>query len=285
MSDVRMVPEPVAAGRYFATTVRPLPPGDTLLVYDLGAGTFDASLLRNTPDGFDVLAVDGLEDFGGLDIDALVVDQVFRGLQEHEREAWRRLTESRSVQARRAHGTLWDDARSAKEALSRQSSAVVQLPVIDREVYLGREAIEGDATPLLQRTVERTQALLRQAGMSAADVAAVVLVGGATRMPLVGTLLHRALGVAPTVADQPELMVAEGALHRRARADIGLDPRHGAGTVVDSVRSEPHVTSSGPSSAPDIDGRAAHRADPPPPLARHAALPPHRSARALLRMA
>src|SRR5688572_18358808 len=69
MPDVRLVAEPVAAGRYYASTLALVPEGKALLVYDLGAGTFDASLLRATGDGFEVLAAGGLASFGGLDLD------------------------------------------------------------------------------------------------------------------------------------------------------------------------------------------------------------------------
>src|SRR5947207_15474560 len=74
LPDVRFVPEPVAAAHYFTGVLgQEVAPGYALVVYDFGAGTFDASVVRRTGAGFEVVAVDGLGDVGGLDVDAAVV--------------------------------------------------------------------------------------------------------------------------------------------------------------------------------------------------------------------
>jgi len=211
-APVLLLPEPVAAGCYFTMAVRSVPPGRCIVVYDLGAGTFDVSVLRQQADGFEVLGVDGLPDFGGLDLDALVVSLVGSVVSPDAPDGWRRLTEPADAADRRHFRALWDDARAAKERLSRQSSAGLYVPVVERDVYIGREEFEEVAGPALERTVEVTRTLLRRSAVTTADVTDVLLVGGSTRTPLVATVLHRALGVAPTVREQPELVVAEGAL-------------------------------------------------------------------------
>jgi Hsp70 protein len=218
-APVTLLPEPIAAGCYFTTAVRPVPPGRCIVVYDLGAGTFDVSVLRRQADGFEVLGVDGLADFGGLDLDALVVSMVGAVAAPGAPEQWRRLTAPADPADRRHFRTLWDDARAAKEGLSRRSSAGLHVPVVDCDVHIGREEFEQQAAPLLDRSVEVTRTLLRRSAVAPADVAEVLLVGGSTRVPLVATVLHRAFGVAPTVREQPELVVAEGALCADGAAD------------------------------------------------------------------
>ncbi|MET7398245.1 Hsp70 family protein, partial [Dactylosporangium sp. NPDC005572] len=252
MRNVTLLPEPVAAGRYFAGNVAALPDGRLLLVYDLGAGTFDCSILRRTGDGFDVVALGGLDGFGGLDIDAMVVAQVEAGLAPAERPLWARLTNPQTPPDRRHHRLLWDDARTVKEQLSRQPSAEMAVPLVERDTYVSREALERAAGPLLQQTVDLSVSLVREAGATPADLTAVLLVGGATRMPLVSTLLHRTLGIAATVTEQPEILVAEGAVTVPARTAPpagfvpGPLPAPSSGLPAAAVSGPPAAAVSGP---------------------------------------
>jgi hypothetical protein len=209
----RLVPEPVAAATFFAEVVHArLPAGSCLVVYDFGAGTFDASVVRRTADGFEVLAADGLHDAGGLDIDAALLAHLGAVYSAHYVEAWRRLEEPTDSGSRRASRLLWDDVRTAKEMLSRTSSTFVHLPLIEQDAPLGREQLERLARPIVDRTVGATKAVIRNSGTSPESIVAVFLVGGSSRLPLAATLLHRALGIAPTAIEQPELVVAEGSI-------------------------------------------------------------------------
>ncbi len=207
------VPEPVAAAAYFAGILgHDLPPGRTLVVYDLGAGTFDVSAVRRRPGGFEAFATAGLDDVGGLDLDAAVVEHV-RSLTGSATTAWGRLDWPQSGADQRARRELWQGARAAKELLSRHSHADVHVPLVDADLHITREEFEKAARPYLDRTVASTLGVLRSAGVSPEHVAGVFLVGGSSRIPLVATLLHRQLRVAPTIIDQPELVVAHGCLH------------------------------------------------------------------------
>ncbi|MEU7871287.1 Hsp70 family protein [Dactylosporangium sp. NPDC049140] len=200
LGPVTLVAEPLAAAAVFTDRHgAALPAGAHLLVYDLGAGTCDVTLLRRGPAGFAPVASEGLGDIGGLDIDAALV----ASLQRSYGPLWTTPAERRR---------LWDDVRSAKEMLSRASGTVVLLPAPGREIPLGREQLQELARPVLHPTVAMTGALLRAEGVRPSDVAGLFLVGGASRTPLVATMLHEALGLAPIVAEQPELVVAEGAL-------------------------------------------------------------------------
>ncbi|BCY14638.1 Hsp70 family protein [Actinoplanes sp. L3-i22] len=210
LSGARLVAEPVAAATYFAEVLeREVPVGSVLMVHDFGAGTFDASLVSRTATGFEVLAVDGRDDLGGLDVDAALV--------EHLRtDAWERLLEPTTIEERRARRQLWDDVRIAKERLSRAQSADFVVPLLDAEVHLTRDELEEVARPVLEQTVRITRNLLTHADLPEGRLAGVFLVGGASRIPLMATLLHRELGEPPVVIEQPELVVAEGSVLARA---------------------------------------------------------------------
>ncbi|WP_238005540.1 Hsp70 family protein [Dactylosporangium sp. AC04546] len=208
------VAEPVAAAAYYVHVLgHSIPSGKCVVVYDFGAGTFDASVVRRTGDGFEVLAEQGLPDTGGLDVDAAIVAHLGAVYGVRDPEAWRRLTAPATAADRRTSRTFWDDVRTGKEELSRAAMTTIFVPILDLDAVLGREQLDHLARPLLDRTVTATRLATRTAGIRTEDVAAVFLVGGSSRMSLSATLLHRSLGVAPAVIEQPELIVAGGTLH------------------------------------------------------------------------
>jgi ABC-type branched-subunit amino acid transport system substrate-binding protein len=223
----QLVPEPVAAAVHLSRLIS-VPAGEHLVIYDFGAGTFDVSVLRRTTTGFDVLASEGLPDAGGLDIDAAVMAHLGATCSPRDAQAWNRLTNPMDTASRRANRQLWDDVRRAKELLSRAPSTSVYVPLLDVEVPLGREQLEQLAQPVVARTVSATIAILRDVGLSERQLAAVVLVGGASRMPLASSMLHRALGIPPTTVEHPELVVAEG---RLSAIDTAPGPQPPTATV------------------------------------------------------
>ncbi|MCW6008660.1 Hsp70 family protein [Micromonospora sp. CPCC 205371] len=214
--EVALGPDRVAPAPWSAPVAgRRVPAGSCLMVYDLGAGTFDASVVRNGPDGFEVLATRGLPDAGGLDVDAAIVEAFGDTYGARDGDTWKRLVEPGEPADRRASRTLWDDVRAGKELLSRAAHTTVHVPLFDDEAPLGREQLDRLAGPVLERTVAASQAVLDEAGVAPADLAGLFLVGGASRLSLAAALLHQRLGVAPTVVEQPELVVAEGSLRVR----------------------------------------------------------------------
>jgi len=114
--------------------------------------------------------------------------------------------------------------RTAKEMLSRASSTLIHVPVVDDELLITRDQLESLAGPIVDRTVAATKSALWAAGPAAARVGAVFLVGGSSRIPLATTALHRAIAVPPTTLERPETVVAEG-----AAADL-LQGEHGTRT-------------------------------------------------------
>jgi actin-like ATPase involved in cell morphogenesis len=208
---VTLIPEPVAAAGYFVDVVgASVPIGGCLVIYDLGAGTFDASVVRRAPGRFDVLATEGLAEAGGLDIDAAVVAYLGEVYAERADERWRRLIAPTAVGDRRDSRLLWEDVRSGKEMLSRAASTSIHVPAVDDDVPLGRAQFEELARPILSRTVRATRRAISSAGVADRSIGGIFLVGGASRIPLVATLLHQAFGLPPTVIEQPELVVAQG---------------------------------------------------------------------------
>ncbi|SNS97563.1 Hsp70 protein [Asanoa hainanensis] len=203
--------EPVAAAAHFAA-VAGLAVGSSALVYDLGGGTFDASVVRRTADGYALLATEGISGVGGLDLDAAIVAHLGDVFGGRAPELWQRLASPASDVDRRARRQLWDAVRAAKETLSRHTSTRIALPLFDEDAPLGREQLDALARPLLDRTIEASRAALDTAAVPAGALNRIYLVGGASRYPLVVTLLHQAFGVTPTVVEQPELAVAEGAV-------------------------------------------------------------------------
>jgi hypothetical protein len=220
-----LVPEPVAAAAYFTTVLgRELRMGRAVAVYDLGAGTFDIGVVRRHGTGFETLAAAGLADLGGIDLDHLVVEHARLLTRDAAADAWGRLDWPRTADDHRARRTLWDGARAVKEQLSRHAAADLYVPLVEATVRLTREEFDRAARPLLERSVEVTLTTLRRAGVAREALAGLFLVGGSSRVPLVASLLHRTLGLAPTVIEQPELAVATGSLHLDTPGSTSPEP-------------------------------------------------------------
>jgi hypothetical protein len=218
---VRLVPEPVAAARYFAQVMRrPVPVGGAVAVFDFGGGTLDVAVVRNDGDaGFTVVGSGGQEGLGGLDLDAALVGHLGGLVGPRYPEVWEHLSRPVSTTDRRYRRLLWEDVRGAKEMLSRTATAPLPIPGIDQALHLTREEFERLAGPLLVRAVQVAENVIAGTGLRPDTLAGLFLVGGSSRVPLVGRLLHARLGIAPTVLEQPELPVAEGALAELAPPD------------------------------------------------------------------
>ena len=181
------------------------------LVFDLGGGTFDVSLLRIANGVFDVKATNGDTQLGGNDFDQRIVDWLAEAfLKEHDvdlrrdRQALQRLTEA---------------AEKAKQELSGVTSTPVSLPFIATgaegplhiETTLDRETFESLCPDLLDRLLVPVQSALRDSGWAAEDIDDVVLVGGSTRMPMVQQLVRTLIPNDPCQSVNPDEVVAVGA--------------------------------------------------------------------------
>ncbi|MGI5239557.1 Hsp70 family protein [Dactylosporangium sp. CA-139066] len=243
-----MVSEPEAAAAHLLAHGAAVADGDPLVVYDLGAGTCDITAVMRTGREFQQLAKAGLDDVGGLDLDEVVLRRVGRTVGDRHPDEWARLVEPEGPDRWSAR-LLWEDCRLAKERLSAERLARVSVPLIEEDASVTRGDFERDARPLLQRTVQMTDSVLRRAKIGREDRAELFLVGGATRTPLVATLLGQATGRSPRRVEHPELVVAEGALQYLAMANNEPAPRArtrqmpAPGTLVDATPSIPAIPS------------------------------------------
>jgi molecular chaperone DnaK (HSP70) len=209
----RLVVEPVAAASYYTAVLgSAMPVGRALAIYDLGGGTFDAAVVRRTPAGFEVLAEAGLSDLGGLDFDQALVEHLGRGYSDTRTTLWNSLVSPADPGQRRQRALLYDDVRGAKEMLSRTTSADVHLPALDISAHITREEFDALIRPYVLQTVHCLAQTITAARLAPPDLVGIFLVGGSSRIPLAAHLLHTELGVAPTTLEQPETVVAEGAL-------------------------------------------------------------------------
>ncbi|HEX3791410.1 MAG TPA: type VII secretion-associated protein [Pseudonocardiaceae bacterium] len=226
--EVALVPEPVAAA-VFHTASHALPDGAALAVLDLGGGTVDVSVVRRVPRaepdrgqliaGFRVLATHGDPNFGGADIDQLLLEHVGRAAAEVDPDAWRELVEGREMVDRRRRRVLRQDVRGAKETLSRHTYTDVPLPPPFQDAHVTRDDLERLIAEPLGRAATLTMDSITDAGLRPERLAAVFLVGGSSRIPLVARLVRERTGIMPTTLDQPETVVARGALRA-----VTLDP-------------------------------------------------------------
>jgi hypothetical protein len=236
--QVSLVPEPVAAARYFISALNhPLPRGAAMVVYDFGGGTIDIAVVRHDESGFTVIGAGGLEDVGGLDIDATLVEHVGAQLRHSAPDVWQRLQHPATSQDRRDRRLFWEDIRGAKEMLSRTTTAPISVPGVEAALYLTRDELEALVEPMLRQTVAETARVVASCKLPPNQLTGIMLVGGSSRVPLVARMLHRSLGIVPTVLEQPELPVAEGAVVHPAElmgtpatgtASVGAPPRQSA---------------------------------------------------------
>jgi len=183
----------------------------TILVFDLGGGTFDVSILEIGDGVFDVLATDGDTRLGGDDFDQRVIDWL---VDEFRKDTGIDLTQDPSAMQR-----LKDAAESAKKELSSRMETTINLPYITAdasgpkhlEKKLSRAKFESMIDDLLQRTINVVDATLRESSTDASGIDQVVLVGGSTRIPKVQELISSRIPGKTSREINPDEVVAAGA--------------------------------------------------------------------------
>jgi molecular chaperone HscA len=210
---LRLVNEPTAAALAYG-----LDKGSEGLyaVYDLGGGTFDFSLLRLEKGVFQVLATGGDTALGGDDFDRAVAERM---LAERKQDGLSDRVDEAAVK------TALALARHMKEQLSDrdQTSGRLEVAGVPSFHALGRADFEAMIATYVKRTLDIARHVLGDAGMTAADIQGVVLVGGSTRVPLVRAEVARLIGKAPLTDIDPDEVVALGAALQAEALTSGSD--------------------------------------------------------------
>ena len=208
LNVLRIINEPTAAAVAYGLDNEA---SQKILVYDLGGGTFDVSIIEIEDGTFTVLATGGDTHLGGDDFDQRIVEYAVAEFKKSDR-----IDLSRDPAAM---GRLKEEAEKAKKELSAAPSAQLNLPFIavgkdgphHLDISLSRPQFEMMTGDLLARTVAPVQNALRDAGISASQLGKVLLVGGSTRMPAVERQVKELLGCEPSHSLNPDECVAMGA--------------------------------------------------------------------------
>ena len=204
----RIVNEPTAASMAYGLDDES---DQTVLVYDLGGGTFDVSVLELGGGVYDVVATNGDNDLGGDDWDDAIIDHL---ATEFKNDHGIDLREDRQALQR-----LKEAAEEAKIELSSRKEAKINLPFITAtdsgpvhlETSITRATFEKITSDLIDRTVGPTEQAIDDAGISDSDIDEVILVGGSTRMPQVAEKVEAIIGQEPKKNVNPDEAVALGA--------------------------------------------------------------------------
>ena len=204
---LRLINEPTAAALAYGLDKRA---EGTFAVFDLGGGTFDISILKLEDGVFEVKSTGGDSALGGDDFDRAIAGHLLRVLG---------LPDDAGGDQKLARRLL-DTARALKEALTDRERAEATIALADgtaRALTLGRAEMEALVQPVLDRCGGPVRRALKDAGLQAAALSGVILVGGATRMPLVRRFVEQLFGQPPLSDIDPDQVVALGAA---VQADI-----------------------------------------------------------------
>ena len=206
---IELLDEPVAAAAHYGLTSGT---DRTVLVYDLGGGTFDTTVLRISSGAVRVLATDGHHSLGGADVDQRLIDMFLERLSDRLSSA-----ELDTIfDDKQSLGELVLDIEAAKKDLSTRNSrpVVVRTPAGRMTVTITRADLDTACGDLFDTTAEIIERMLRTAGLDGAkDVDDVIMVGGSSRIPLLSQRLTAILDKVPRLTD-PDLAVAKGAALR-----------------------------------------------------------------------
>ncbi len=205
----RIINEPTAAALAYGLDKQDK--NEKVLVYDLGGGTFDVSILELGDGVFEVLSTSGNNHLGGDDFDQRIIEYL---VDEFKKENKVDLTKDKMAMQR-----LKDAAEKAKKDLSGVTTTQISLPFLSQgedgplhlEVTLTRAKFEDLTRDLVDSTLEPVRKALKDAKLSAKDIDKVLLVGGSTRIPRVQEIIKNELGKEPSKGVNPDEVVAMGA--------------------------------------------------------------------------
>jgi molecular chaperone DnaK len=208
---VRMINEPTAAALSYETGHQE---GKRILVYDLGGGTFDVSIVEIQQGVVEVVASHGNNHLGGDDFDQKIVEFLCDTLAGQHGIQVDELADAGQIKAR-----LLRAATAAKIALSSRPFVMIEEEYLTSQdevpvhlsVELSRSAYEEMIMPFIDETLDALHIALKDAGLKVSDIEEILLVGGSTRTPLVAQMLGAEVGLEPRSEVDPDLCVATGA--------------------------------------------------------------------------
>jgi molecular chaperone DnaK len=202
LNVIGIVNEPVAASLYYATTQDV---NGRVLVYDLGGGTFDVTILDVDGSDMNIICSQGDHALGGVDFDNKVIELI--------EEAYRKEFKKELIRSEQDRAKYEDEAEDIKKTLSRRTSVrkIIYGPEGSIRFEITRDQFEKAIEPLVSRTEILIEVALEEAKSTVSQINKVLLVGGSTRMPVIRERLEKKFGFAPEIAVNVDECVALGA--------------------------------------------------------------------------
>lgn len=203
MNVLRVLNEPTAAALSYGLSQDK---NGTVLVYDLGGGTFDVTIMDINNGNFDVLATDGNRNLGGFDFDNRIAEYVFEQIKEQGITRDVRMDDLLVAEIR-------EKAEIAKKSLTTVAQTTIMLTVDGRHIRIKmtRDEFENRTIDLLNMTKELVEDAMENSGKSWSDIDHLLLIGGSTKMPMVKKMITALSGKDPELNVNPDEAVALGA--------------------------------------------------------------------------
>jgi len=209
-SSVRIDPG-AAAASLSSSTGSPLASGAAFAVYRLGRSSFHAAVVRRV-DGQCVVIAERTEPIGGAEFDGLILAYLSGRHPDHGARLWSRIADPSEPADRQLKALLLEKITQAREQLSERDFTVITLPSVDIKMPLTREEFESRVEELVVTTADVLEETLAEAGVHPAELAGLLMAGGAARTPLAATTLRRRFGVEPVLAaPNAKVLAAEAA--------------------------------------------------------------------------
>lgn len=207
-TSVQLIEEPVAAAIYYhQQNPATFQEGDVILIYDLGGGTFDATLIKKLGNGFQVLGQPvGIANCGGINFDRAIFQHLKASCSPQLQDKLSARGNSPEKNA------LFDFCRQIKHQFSGTTEAVGQIP-IDHQLYeLGRDDFNRMIGSSVEQTIVCCEDLIKSVGLELQDISKVLMVGGSCRIPFIQESIESRLESSVLLIDEPELAVCQGAV-------------------------------------------------------------------------
>lgn len=202
---------------------------ETILVYDLGGGTFDVTILKVNSQDFEILATDGAHQLGGKDFEDCIIGYcVDKFKTEHGFDPTTDLYDYQEIRK---------DAEKVKRELSTRNKSLMSIRSWGKNsrIEIDRNTFEELIRPKLDSSLYLIKDVLKQAKLEASDIDRVVLIGGSTRIPAVRTMLTEFFGKDVDISINPDEAVAMGAALMASKKVLDLDPEELPAQVIEKI--------------------------------------------------